>query len=146
MSYCIWPLRNEDINQWRSKGSKVRACAPGRRPCGASTHLFLSRKLDQNVSKNVKIFLEKKAVKIAAASGALPPDPRVVTPAKLLQHFVECVSSVKRVLLRLKKNICNISTKQMFYICFCAYFFISRLCSFVDGGAKIFFAPERRAP
>jgi len=82
----------------------------------------------------------KKAVKIAAASGAPPPNlrcPGVVTPAKLLQHFVECVSSAKRVLLRSEKYKCSIS--RSFTFTFASIFHFRRLCSFVNGGCKNIF-------
>jgi len=65
----------------------------------------------------------KKAVKIAAASRALLPTPRSPPALELcshtlalllppivtgLLHFVECVSSAKRVLLRSEKQATNV--------------------------------------
>jgi len=53
--------------------------------------MFLSRNLDQNMHKNALFF--EKISKIAAALGAPPPNPRVVTPITCHSYFLEGVYS-----------------------------------------------------
>jgi len=96
----------------------------------------------------------KKAVKIAAASGAPKPDlllasggwgiyPQTSTLLLLpaVKTLSECVStSAKRVLLLLKKNKCNNSIYSAFASSALLRFNNSD-CNFVGGSAKICFAP-----
>jgi len=106
-------------------------------------HVFLSRNLDQNVPKNV-YFLEKSCKNCRSVNPRWLPDPALqLSPTVTgLQHRVRfCVSSAKRVLLRSEKDRCNISRYSSFVFVPLFHF---RLCSFVDVGAKIFFASGRR--
>jgi len=99
------------VARWVKWGHAPRGAGLG----GASTQffsqlkVFLSRNLYQNVPKNTYVL--EKAVKIAAASGALlrtlggsdPRPPRCYS-RQMLQHFVECGSRAKRVLFRSEKE------------------------------------------
>jgi len=131
------------------------AHAPRNRLGGAAIHFiqpfkntYLSKNLDQDILK--RRILEKRC-KIAAATpiglqrfGAPLPDSRSVTLA-YNDSFVECVSSVKRVLLL--RKITEATTEQMLCFCFfCAYIFHFKSADFVDGGTKLFFASGHRVP
>jgi len=100
-TFSLAPTRN----QWHNKGRASGARALGRRPWGRNStlfavilNMFLSRNLDQDLLNNA-YFLGKKTVKIVSASGAPPPDHRVVISA-YYYNFVEFISSAKYILFR----------------------------------------------
>jgi len=93
----------------------------------------------------------KKAVKISAASEAEPSNPNGLRqlglrpapePRLLLQHFIECVFSAKRVLLRSEKNKYNNSMFCIYFFRTIAFIFHFKLYSFVNGGANYFFPQD----
>jgi len=78
--------------------------------------------------------------------GALPPDPRFVTPT-CYNSFFEFVSSAKSVLLPSKINkTTTVNVLLLLLLHFYTLFFTSNSILFVDGGALIFLAPGRRYP
>jgi len=107
----------------------------------------------------MRIFFEKNC-KIASASGAQPPNPRllpaalcsasdtrVVTPA-YYYNFTEFVSSAKcilRITFKEEKNSCK-KWSAFAFSAFLHLFFTLNSLDFVDEGARIFLASGRRVP
>jgi len=90
-------------------------------------------------------FLEKTA-KLFSASGAPPPDLRIVT-SSYYYSFIKFISRGKCILLPLKKNkITTVNVLFLFLLHFFTYFLLQTLYFLLTGGARIFLAPGRRVP
>jgi len=104
----------------------------------------------------MRIFWNKN-VKITSVSGASPPDPRFPPAAPppdppLISPVYYCksvgfISSAKCVLFSSKKNkITTVNVLLLLLPQLSHLFFISNSVVFVEGGTRIFLAPERRVP
>jgi len=79
----------EDLAVWSHLKPFAVAVAVQQRTLQSFKTTFLSKYLDQNMHKNALFF--RKIWKIAAALGAPPPDPPVVTPITCHSYFLEVV-------------------------------------------------------
>jgi len=80
-------------------------------------------------------------VKIASASGAPPPDPRVVVSA-YYYNFVEFMSNAECVLLPSKKNKITTVNVRFLLLSHLSRIFHFKLCTFFDRGRKNISCPR----